>query len=270
MCALVLSSYLDLFRVCLYVYSTGYVHWCQVHIWIYSWCVYMCTVWSMCIDAEFPFGFIQGVSICVQYRVCVLMSSSHLDLLRVCLYVYITGYVYWCRVPIWIYSGCVYMCRVQGVCIGAKFVFGFNQGVSICVQYRVCALVLSSYLDLFRVCLYVYSIGSVHWCRVHIWIYSGCVYMCTVQGMCIGVKFIFGYIQGMSICVQDRVCALVPSSHLDLFRVSICVLYGVCVLMLSSRLDLFMVCLYVYSIEHMYWCQVPIWIYSGCVYMCTV
>ena len=142
--------------------------------------VYMCTVRSMCIGAKFTFGFIQGVSICVQYRVCVLVPSSHLDLFGVCLYVYSIGYVYWCRVPIWIYSGCVYMCRVQGMCIGAEFPYGFIQGVSICVQYRVCVLVPSSHMDLFRVCLYVYSIGYVHWCRVHIWIYSLCVYMCTV------------------------------------------------------------------------------------------
>ena len=232
----------------------------------------MCTVQGMCMGAKFTFGFIQGVSICVQYgvcvlmpsshafgfiqgvsicvqyRVCVLMSSSHLDLLRVCLYVYSTGYVYWCRVPIWIYSGCVYMCTVWSMCIDAEFPFGFIQGLCICVQYGVCVLMLSSRLDLFMVCLYLYSIEHVYWGQVPIWIYSGCVYMCTVQGMCISAEFTFGFIQDVPICVQYRVCALVPSSHIYLFRM----------------------CLYVYSTEYVYWCQVHIWIYSGCVYMCTV
>ena len=164
--------------------------------------VYMCTVQGMCIGAEFPSGFIQGVSICVQYRVCALVPSSHVDLFRVCLYVYSIGYVHWCRVHIWIYSECVYMCAVQGMCIGAKFPFGFIQDVSICVQYRVCALVPSSHLDLFMVCLYVYSIEHVYWCQVPIWMYSGCVYMCTVQSMCVGAKFAFGFIQSVFICVQ--------------------------------------------------------------------
>ena len=133
----------------------------------------MCTVQGMCIGAEFPSGFIQDVSICVQYRVRALVPSSHLDLFRVCLYVYSTGYVYWCRVHIWIYPRCVYMCTVQGMCIDAEFSYGFIQGV----------------------------------------------YMCTVQGMCIGGEFTFGFIQSVSICVQYRVCALAPNSYLDLFRV---------------------------------------------------
>ena len=201
----------------------------------------MCTVEDMCIGAELTFGFIQSVSICVQFRVCVLVPSWHLDLFRVCLYVYSKGYVHWCRFHIWIYSECVYMCAVQGTCISDKFSFGFIQGVymctvqgmcigaefpsgfiqdvSICVQYRVRALVPSSHLDLFRVCLYVYSTGYVYWCRVHIWIYPRCVYMCIVQGMCIDAEFPYGFIHGLSICAQYRVCVLVPSLHLDLFRV---------------------------------------------------
>ena len=124
----------------------------------------MCTVQSMCVGAKFAFGVIQSVSICVQYRVCALAPSSYLDLFRVCICVYSKRYVHWCRVPIWIYSGCVYMSTVQGMCIGAKFIFGFIQGVSICVEYRVCVLVPSSHLDLFSVCLYVYSRRCVHWC----------------------------------------------------------------------------------------------------------
>ena len=161
------------------------------------------------------------------------MLSSHLDLFMVCLYVYSIEHVYWCQVPIWIYSGCVYICTVQNMCIGAEFPFGFIHGVSICVQYRACVLVPSSHLDLFRVCLYVHSTEYVCWCQVRIWIYSECVYMCAVESTCISGQFSFGFIQSVSICVEYSVCVLVPSSHLDLFRVSICVQYRVCVLVPS-------------------------------------